>query len=620
MVAVLAFVLASRVARADGTGRWLATDAGRGGPVAPRRRRPARRHRDHPGAAGRAPLPGADGESLVDLDGGGGGGDRVTLSPLVDIRSRLVEQESIEAFRVEAAAPAYWRLTALDEFDGQIWSSSGSYVEAEGRLPDTLSPRPAPPAHPALPHRGAWPRSGCRPRSSLSPWTAPTPTWTGTATRRPWSSAPAGRPPTASSTTCCRSCPASARRPLGGHRRPGHQFLARFTRLPAATQPIADRYAAEAVGTETDAYAQALGLQNWFRTRFRYSLDVRPGHSTNALADFLDPAGSRSGYCEQFAGAYAALARSLGLPARVAVGFTPGEEDPDAPGTYVVTGRNAHAWPEVYFAGVGWVPFEPTPGRGAPGAEAYTLVTADQATPEESVAPTSVPTTATLEPRPQRPRRVEDLLPEDLAAAADGGAGPERSAACCSGRRRRRRGVAGGRSPRRVAPSPSAPSAGPRPRGPARSPRPGTTPCGRSPASTWSPTEAETPTEFAATGLRRRRHRRLVPPGPGSTGHRGGLRTRPRTAPTGRPARQVADSDRGAVPSGWPGHGAGCGPRSRRDGNCRIARGLLVLAAHAVPHALAGRAEVVLHAVAPEVLGHLLDRPPCPGDGRCARR
>jgi hypothetical protein len=143
------------------------------------------------------------------------------------------------------------------------------------------------------------------------------------------------------------------------------------------------------------------------------------------LAEFLDPAGSRSGYCEQFAGAYAALARSLGLPARVAVGFTPGEEDPDAPGTYVVTGRNAHAWPEVYFSGVGWVPFEPTPGRGAPGAEAYTLVAPDQATPEESVAPTSVPTTATPETAPPRPLRDEALLPEALPTAGDGGGGPD---------------------------------------------------------------------------------------------------------------------------------------------------------------------------------------------------
>jgi len=79
----------------------------------------------------------------------------------------------------------------------------------------------------------------------------------------------------------------------------------------------------------------------------------------------------RRGYCEQFAGTFAALARAVGLPSRVAVGFTPGVAEN---GTYVVRGRNAHAWPEVWFDRLGWVSFEPTPGRGEPGAQNYTGV------------------------------------------------------------------------------------------------------------------------------------------------------------------------------------------------------------------------------------------------------
>ena len=194
------------------------------------------------------------------------------------------------------------------------------------------------------------------------------------------------------------------------------EFLARFTRLPETTRPIARRFAAEAVGGATDAYGQALALQNWFRTHFRYSLDVRPGHGTQALAAFLDPLGSRSGYCEQFAGAYAALARSLGLPSRVAVGFTPGEQAEDEPGTYIVRGANAHAWPEVYFAGVGWVPFEPTPGRGAPGAEAYTHVAPAQADEDETVVPTTVPnsvTTGSIAPRPGSDEPLPEFFDPD---------------------------------------------------------------------------------------------------------------------------------------------------------------------------------------------------------------
>lgn len=425
IVAVLAFVLAARVARADGTGRWLATDAGRGarsllvagallGAVA-----------IVPALLAGPRLPGADGDPVVDLDGRGGGDDRITLSPLVDIRSRLVDQEDIEAFRVEATGPAYWRLTALDAFDGQIWSSSGSYVEADGRLPDT--PEPAPGAS-RLRQRfriGAleqiWLPAAFEPLAVSSPdadvdWDGDSSSLVVGPGRETsdgleyevLSILPRLRPEDLSVGTAGLDT----------------EFLARFTLLPAATRPIADEYAAEAVGAETDEYAQALALQTFFRTRFRYSLDVRPGHSTNALAEFLDPAGSRSGYCEQFAGAYAALARSLGLPARVAVGFTPGEEDADAPGTFVVTGRNAHAWPEVYFAGVGWVPFEPTPGRGAPGAEGYTLLQPDQETPEESVVPTSVPVTAAPGTAPPRPQRDEDLAFDDRPTADGGAEGP----------------------------------------------------------------------------------------------------------------------------------------------------------------------------------------------------
>jgi len=68
---------------------------------------------------------------------------------------------------------------------------------------------------------------------------------------------------------------------------------------------------------------------------------------------------SRAGYCEQFSGAMALMLRMLGIPARVAAGFSPGR--PDGPDRYVVRDREAHSWVEVYFTGIGWVPFDPTP-------------------------------------------------------------------------------------------------------------------------------------------------------------------------------------------------------------------------------------------------------------------
>ncbi|MET0158933.1 MAG: transglutaminaseTgpA domain-containing protein [Acidimicrobiales bacterium] len=422
VVAVLVFVLAARVARADGTGRWLATDAGRGARSLLAAGLLLAGLAVVPAVIAGPRLPGGDGRPLVDLDGGGGENDRVTLSPLVDIRSRLVEQSAVEAFRVDAAAPSYWRITALDAFDGQIWSSSGNYVGVDGRLPST--PDPAPGAGRLSQHFriGAldqiWLPAAFEPVAVHSPdadvdWDGDSSSLV-VATGRETSDGleydvlsilPRLNPVDLSVGTAGLDT----------------EFLARFTRLPETTRPIARRFAAEAVGGATDAYGQALALQNWFRTHFRYSLDVRPGHGTQALAAFLDPLGSRSGYCEQFAGAYAALSRSLGLPSRVAVGFTPGEQAEDEPGTYIVRGANAHAWPEVYFAGVGWVPFEPTPGRGAPGAEAYTHVAPAQADEGETVVPTTLPnsvTTGSLAPRPGS----DEPLPEFF----DPGAGSDR--------------------------------------------------------------------------------------------------------------------------------------------------------------------------------------------------
>jgi transglutaminase-like putative cysteine protease len=108
----------------------------------------------------------------------------------------------------------------------------------------------------------------------------------------------------------------------------------------------------------------------WFRA-FTYDRSFRAGHSLNVMQEFL---AQRRGYCEQFAGTYAAFARVVGLPSRVAVGFTQGEQRDD--GRYYVQGKHAHAWPEIYFDGVGWVPFEPTPGRANPAAQQYTGIEA----------------------------------------------------------------------------------------------------------------------------------------------------------------------------------------------------------------------------------------------------
>ena len=123
-------------------------------------------------------------------------------------------------------------------------------------------------------------------------------------------------------------------------------------------------------GATTDA-DKLLALQHWLRSEFTY--DLTASASDDAIEVFLQ---TRSGFCEQFASTFAVMARTLGIPSRVAVGFTPGELAAD--GSYRVTGSNAHAWPEIWFDGIGWIPFEPTPQHGIPGAEHYTGIEADQ--------------------------------------------------------------------------------------------------------------------------------------------------------------------------------------------------------------------------------------------------
>lgn len=111
-------------------------------------------------------------------------------------------------------------------------------------------------------------------------------------------------------------------------------------------------------------YEAAALLETWFREAGGFSYDEQPPApigGTPALVDFVNE--TKRGYCQHYAGAMALMLRLLGVPARVAVGFTSGEYSSDD-GEWVVRDNNAHAWVEVWFPDFGWIPFDPTPGRG----------------------------------------------------------------------------------------------------------------------------------------------------------------------------------------------------------------------------------------------------------------
>jgi transglutaminase-like putative cysteine protease len=135
--------------------------------------------------------------------------------------------------------------------------------------------------------------------------------------------------------------------------------LLRDPRL-ADYRPLYER-ARAVVGDPTGPYAAAVALERWFRVGGGFSYDETPPqpHGLPPLVDFVTR--TKAGYCQHFAGSMALMLRYLGIPARVAAGFTQGKRQGDA---WKVTDHDAHTWVEVWFAGWGWLPFDPTPGRG----------------------------------------------------------------------------------------------------------------------------------------------------------------------------------------------------------------------------------------------------------------
>jgi hypothetical protein len=172
--------------------------------------------------------------------------------------------------------------------------------------------------------------------------------------------------------------------------------------FPADVRDLARQKTANANGP----YQQALALQDFLRNNYTYDEAAPAGHSDDHLRYFLFR--SKIGYCEQFAGAFAAMARSIGLPARVAVGFTPGTYDPAAD-VFHVTTKEAHAWPEVHINGLGWVAFEPTPGRFEPNPTNYTGTYNPAANP---VLATTTTTTNAAEPATPGATAVKPPKPE----------------------------------------------------------------------------------------------------------------------------------------------------------------------------------------------------------------
>ena len=140
----------------------------------------------------------------------------------------------------------------------------------------------------------------------------------------------------------------------------------RFLRLPPLDERVR-RLADSLTHDQPTRYDQARAVEHWLRSEFRYTLDLPATPRQATLDYFLFE--RRAGHCEYFATAMAVLLRAAGIPTRNVNGFLGGTWS-ERGGYLAVTGNDAHSWVEVYFPGIGWVPFDPTPPAGREASRA----------------------------------------------------------------------------------------------------------------------------------------------------------------------------------------------------------------------------------------------------------
>jgi hypothetical protein len=308
-------------------------------------------------------VPGAGGSPLLVVKGSGGANDSSLLSappPILHIQDKLTQGPVRELFTVRADRAAYWRVIALDWFtDDNAWGVNKATEHNASTLtePDELPPSSA--LHQQFdikeidPH---WLPAAYRPVQINLNDARVVPD---SLTLLVDSAQPIGQVVYDVQSAIPTPSEAMLRAaPLDPKAMPDDIQLPR--NFPQSVRTLAQQITAG----EDSPFGRAVKLQDFFRKKgnFTYTLDTNLQDSTNSIVQFLFQ--QRRGFCEQFAASFAAMARSVGIPARVAVGYQPGTVGPD--NLFHVTNRNAHAWPEVWIDGAGWIPFEPTPAFREP--------------------------------------------------------------------------------------------------------------------------------------------------------------------------------------------------------------------------------------------------------------
>ncbi|MEU5151887.1 transglutaminaseTgpA domain-containing protein [Streptomyces yangpuensis] len=369
---------------------------------------------------------------------GGSGGTISAVNPLVSLQSNLNAQDNRVVLRYRTDSPQqgdqYLRILALDDFNGSKWEASGR------ALTDVPQQMPVPPGLGEQVRLGATEvttnitaSDGYTQRYLPMPYPA-----TSVDIPGKWRFEPVGRTLVGDQLARDRfqTVQGAEYKVRSLLLKPTAQQLQKapapdpavreeYTRVPDNLPQVVGDTARQVTQGAKDDYSRAVKLQDFFAVSggFRYDTQTTSGTGPQAVARFL---ADKEGFCIHFAFSMAAMSRTLGIPARVAVGFTPGEKQPD--GIVNVSMRDAHAWPELYFQGVGWTRFEPTPRSGL-NVPDYSRPPAPTAQPS---APAPLPSQGAVQPAPA-PSASAECPPALKRLGECGPTAPQQNAAAGAG-------------------------------------------------------------------------------------------------------------------------------------------------------------------------------------------
>ncbi|WP_271005031.1 transglutaminase-like domain-containing protein [Listeria seeligeri] len=182
-------------------------------------------------------------------------------------------------------------------------------------------------------------------------------------------------------------------------------FVSKYTQTPSELPKRVATLANKITKDADSIYDKTKAIESYLSASGEFTYSTDDAKETPNGTDYVDQFlfETKIGYCDNFSTSMVIMLRTLGIPTRWAKGYTPGEGEKDAKGdkaTYTITNNNAHSWPEVFFPGTGWVPFEPTATFSNPeNFQEPTTETANKPdTPNESSSESSKPDTTEKTP------------------------------------------------------------------------------------------------------------------------------------------------------------------------------------------------------------------------------